>query len=164
MDELTPPVARYEQLADILRRRIFDDAWPEDASGPSLAKDYGVSQPVVQRAFETLAREGLLRMGTGRRTTVLPRSSWRVEFGARLPIGSGDQVPGVVAAALAAMARDQPAVRDAEAERVGDGIRVRMTIESAELDGAMIAALPIAKQALRPFPVVVMSAAEERPA
>jgi DNA-binding FadR family transcriptional regulator len=155
VEELTPPVPRYEQLAGILRRAIFDGGFPGDASGPVLARHYGVSQPVVQRAFEALEGEGLLRMEPGRRTSVLARERWRIEFGAR---------PGpdsAVRTAEAAAAVSQPAVSDLEATAAGDGLRVRMTVESASLPGAVTAALAVARQLLGPLAITVMSAAGE---
>jgi DNA-binding transcriptional MocR family regulator len=155
VQELTPPVPRYEQLAGILRRAIFDGDFPENASGPVLARHYGVSPPVVQRAFEALEGEGLLRMEPGRRTSVPPRERWRIEFGA--PPGPGGAGP----AAQAAAAVSQPAVSGLEATAAGDGLRVRMTVESADLPGAVTAALAVARQVLGPLPITVMSAAGE---
>ncbi len=158
--ELTPPVSRYEQLADILRQRIFGGTFPEDASGPSLGREYGVSQPVVQRAFEVLDREGLVRLESGRRTAELPRKRWLVEFGARLPAERPDDVTRRVAAALSEAASAQPALSNASAERAGDGVRLAMTVESENLGGAVTAALPVARQALGALPIAAMSAAE----
>jgi hypothetical protein len=159
VEQLTPPGApRYEQLADKLRKRIFDDDWPEDASGPYFGDRYGVSQPVVQRAFESLEREGLLRMESGKRTMPVPRSPWRIEFGARLPAEDTDEFEENIGIALRVTVHDQPAVDDATAERVGDGIRLRMKVESASLAGAVTAALPVAARALGSLPIAGMSA------
>lgn len=158
--ELTPPVSRYEQLADILRHRIFSGTFPEDASGPSLGREYGVSQPVVQRAFEVLAREGLVLLESGRRTAELPRKRWRVEFGTAIMPDRADEATAAIAATLAAAASAQPAVNGATAERVGDGVRLIMMVESADLGGAVTASLPVARQAFGSLPVAAMTARE----
>jgi GntR family transcriptional regulator len=156
--EVTPPVARYEQVARQLRERIFSGEFPERStlpSGPGLADRLGVSQPVVQRAFEVLAREGLVRMESGRGTTVLERQRWLVEFGAQLPVAHADETASLVVSALAGVSRD--AASGATAQRSGDGVRLRMTVESADLGGAVIAALRVARSVLGPLPVAAMS-------
>lgn len=164
MEELAPPGApRYEQLADRLRKRIFEGGWPaDDASGPFFGREYGVSQPVVQRAFEALEREGLVRTESGRRTTVLPRQRWHVSFESRLPLVEETREAALarVRPALREAAREQPAVSGEEAQRSALGLVLTMTVESAELGGAVTAALTVAKQALGSLSIVVQSACE----
>jgi DNA-binding transcriptional regulator YhcF (GntR family) len=154
--ELTPPGApRYEQLAERLRRRIFDGTWPDEASGPFFGREYNVSQPVVQRAFEALEREGLVRTESGRRTAVVPRSRWRVDAGALLPAGATRELALAEAARVDAAIRaaGQPAFSGASAQRVGSRVLVIVTVESADLPGAVAAALPAIRQALAPMEI-----------
>lgn len=164
VDELAPPGApRYEQLADRLRKRIFDGTWPGDeASGPSFGREYGVSQPVVQRAFEALEREGLVRMESGRRTTVLPRKRWLVSFEARLPLDDAarDAALSQVRDALRAVATEQPAVSGEDVQRSATGLALAMTVESASPRGAVTAAFPVAEQALGALPIAYQSVQE----
>lgn len=158
--DLTPPVSRYEQVASLLRERIVGGEFPAGSKLPSGAQkgQYPVSQPVVQRAFEVLEREGLVRMTPGSGTEVLPRVLWRVEFGA--PAGPGAAAVRRVAKALSAAVSQQPAVASAQAEMIGDGVRIVLTVESADLGGAVTASLPVARQALGSLPVAAMSARE----
>jgi DNA-binding FadR family transcriptional regulator len=153
-----PPVSRCEQLADQLRERIFAEEWDPGSklpSGPELSRTHAVSQPVAQRAFEVLAREGLVRMVAGSGTVVLPRKAWHVEFGVR----SADV--SAVAEVTDALARAaQPTVREATARCAGDGVVPAMTVESADLGGAVAAALGMARRVLSAFPVATMSATE----
>lgn len=161
VEELTPPgIPRYEQLADRLRRRIFDGSWPGDASGPVFGSQYGVSQTAVQKAFEILEREGLVLMEHGRRTTVLPRRPWRVEFEIVLPPDGPERETATreAADALARTVAGQPAVSGAEAAGSKAGLFLRMTVESADLGGAVTAALAVARLALGSLPAEGMTA------
>lgn len=157
--DLSPPVSRYEQVAARLRERIMSGEFPAGSRLPSGAQkdEYPVSQPVVQRAFEVLEREGLVRMEPGRGTTVLSRDLWRIEFGAG-PLENAEAEAARVATALSNAAAAQPAMTSARAEALGDGVRVIVTVEAAELGGAVTAALPVVRAALGPLAVKVMSA------
>lgn len=161
--ELTPPVPRYEQVAYQLRQQIFSGDPPEGEPLPSAARigaGAGVSQNTTQKALEILEREGLLSLRAGSGSTVLCRSRWRVEFAAAAPGGGDDVTLGGVRERLAVSAGMQPAVSGAVADRdgAGRGIRVRMTVESADLGGAVVAALPVASHAFGGLPVVRQSA------
>lgn len=152
VDELAPPGApRYEQLADRLRKRIFDGTWPDDASGPSFGREYNVSQPVVQRAFEALEREGLVRLESGRRTSVLPRARWRITIEAPVPDRAD---PAAFLGQVTEALGRQPAIGDIAAGLHGQELRIGMTVESADLPGAVAAALPAARQALGGLPIM----------
>lgn len=159
LNDLTPRgLPRYEQIAGLLRRRIFDGDWPERASSPSLAVEYGVSQTAVQKAFKILEREGLLNMESGRRTTLAKRSRWLVVVEAHLPAGSEDDLAAAaerVFRAFTAAAGEQPAVTASSAERAGGDVYLQMTVESASLSGAVTAALSVAQQGLGPLPMAV---------
>lgn len=128
--ELTPPVARYEQVARQLRKRIFDGEFPPGTplpSGPELSREHGVSQHAAQRALEQLEAEGLVRMESGRRTMVMPRFRYRAEAAVQWA------APGAVPAraAKAALARyADPAVSGTE-------VRVRADMTPALLMAAM---------------------------
>lgn len=160
VEELQPPVSKYEQLADALRRRIFDGDFPQPASGPTIAKRYKVSPPVAQRAFELLAREGLLRMETGKRTSVAERQPWTVSFDVRLPLDEKARGAALTQTRERLAELRQPAITEAEAQRGSYGITLMMTVESASLPGAVTAALTVARQLLGPLPIAVMSAGE----
>jgi GntR family transcriptional regulator len=162
--ELTPPVSLYEQVAQQLRERIFSGEFPAGSKLPSGAqKDaYPVSQPVVQRAFEVLEREGLVKMTSGSGTEVLPRRRFRVVIGARLPWD--DKIRGKALAAVKralTAAASHPAVSDAIAERGPSGLSVSLMVESADIAGAVTVALAVAEQALEGIPATAISAAEE---
>lgn len=163
--EVTPPVARYEQVARHLRQRILGGEFPPGSrlpSGPDTGREYGVSQHMAQRAFEILAREGLVQMTSGSGTTVLPRRRWRVELSAPLP--PAEDAAAAAAArtgsALEAAAGEHPAIGGAQAERAGGRLRVTVTAESADLLGALAAVAPVARQAFGPLPIAVLSARE----
>lgn len=157
VDELSPPgTPRYEQLADRLRRRIFDGSWPGDASGPLFGAQYGVSQTAVQKAFEILEREGLVLMESGRRTSVRDRLWWQVEASAHVGPETAEAAGAVIAEAKAAF----PAVHEARAAAAGSQVIVLMIIESAHIGGAIAAALPLAERAMGGAPVGHLAAFE----
>lgn len=162
--EVTPPVSRYEQVARQLRERIFSGEYPPDSKIPSgwTPGRYPVSQPVVQRACTVLVAEGLVSMEAGRGTTVLSRQRWLVSFESRLPLDEEAREAALAAVrpALSQAAGEQPAVSGDETQRSAIGLLLTMTVESAELGGAVTAALPVAKQALGPLPIVAQSARE----
>jgi hypothetical protein len=163
VDELSPPgQPRYEQLAGRLRRRIFGGEWPDGASGPFFADEYRVSQTAVQKAFEILEREGLVRMEFGRRTAVLPRKRWHVEFEVRLP-GDDDARAAAVAKfteGLERLADGHPAVSSASAGLSACGAVLAMTVESADSPEATVVAAGIARQATGALPIAAISARE----
>lgn len=152
MEELTPPVSKGEQLTRILRRQIFDGTFPADASGPRLAGQYGLSQPVVQRAFEVLAREGLLALESGKRTMVLQRQTWLVSFGARLP-ETDVHAAADIAAAFESACAEHPGTALRKAAPDGTWMELVLDIESADIGGAITAALPLARRAFGPLPI-----------
>jgi DNA-binding transcriptional regulator YhcF (GntR family) len=156
VEELAPPgTPRYEQLAERLRTRIFDGTWPDDASGPTFGAAYGVSPPVVQRAFEILEREGLLRLESGKRTSVVGRRRWRLEVEAPLP-GSFGPAEAEAEAARVKAAVDgagHAAISGASALWIGARLVVVVTVESAHLPGAVTAGLPVVRRALAPLEI-----------
>jgi GntR family transcriptional regulator len=72
----TPPDPRlplHARLRDDLARRLAAGEWPPDTALPSeaaLAAAYGVAVNTLRRAFEQLAREGLVERRQGRGTFV----------------------------------------------------------------------------------------------
>lgn len=154
--ELTPPLAKYEQVARQLRAMILDGTYPPEQklpSGPETGRKLGVSQNMAQKAFELLAREGLVQMSTGSGTTVLRRKAWRVEFAAPLPGDGGDGALQEIESRLEAAAGVQPAVTATSAKRADSEVRVTLTVESADIHGAGAAAEPVARQAFGEIPV-----------
>lgn len=159
--ELTPPVSRYEQLADRIRREIFSGTRPpgSEISGPKLSGELDVSQPVAQRAFEVLVREGLVRTAPGRKTVVLERRRFRAE----VTIGPA---PGAAFRAARAGCARAMAAHPAVAEGAlhlaeAGGLILAMVIEAAELPGAATVALGVARQGAGPAPVTALSVRTE---
>lgn len=155
--ELTPPVARYEQVARQLRERIIGGEFPEEStlpSGPDLADQLGVSQPVVQRAFEVLGRDGLVRMVPGRGTTVVRRQRWRVEI--ELSGDAGIEGLGV----LRARADAHAAVSGFSGAEDRNSIRLRMTVEASDAGYAGTVAAGLAREALGSLVITSVSTAQ----
>ncbi len=64
---------RYNQLANVLRERIYSKEWAPHALIPSehmLMKDFGLSRGTVRRAIKVLVDEGLLVQRHGKGTFV----------------------------------------------------------------------------------------------
>ncbi|MDF3887851.1 GntR family transcriptional regulator [Cupriavidus basilensis] len=73
----TGGVARYRQLASVLRHRIASGEWPVGHQLPTverLAQTYGIARVTVRQAFAVLAEEGLAssQRGRGTHVTALP--------------------------------------------------------------------------------------------
>lgn len=69
----TGGVARYRQLASVLRHRIVSGEWPLGHQLPTverLAQTYGIARVTVRQAFAVLADEGLVSSQRGRGTHV----------------------------------------------------------------------------------------------
>ena len=67
----------YQQVKDLLRRRIVDGTWRPDAVLPSegrLAAELGVSQGTVRKALDELAAQNLVIRRQGRGTFVAAHS------------------------------------------------------------------------------------------
>lgn len=74
--DLTPPVARYEQAARLLWRRVYEGEWQPGETlpgAPALARQLGLTQSVANRALEWLEQRGAVQMQAGRGSVVLPR-------------------------------------------------------------------------------------------
>lgn len=68
-----PRLPLHARLRDDLARRLAAGEWPADTALPSeaaLAASYGVAVNTLRRAFEQLAREGLVERRQGRGTFV----------------------------------------------------------------------------------------------
>lgn len=144
----------YGRAVAELRQRIADGRGPGAIT--ALASQVGADYSVANRAFARVADEGLVRVEHGRKTTVLDRLRWRVEFRAR-PGGDGAQA---ASGRLEAEADGQPMISEATAEADGPGLLVRLIVESADAGGAVTAALPVAREALGALPVTGISVAE----
>ncbi|MGH3696240.1 MAG: GntR family transcriptional regulator [Pseudonocardiaceae bacterium] len=97
----TPPVARYQQVADRLREAIVAGEYPPGQALPSesvLAEQYGLNRTTINKAVRLLAAQGLVTVEHGRGAFVRtprpvmyvstsyvtqvgdqPRGSWRSE-------------------------------------------------------------------------------------
>lgn len=68
-------VARYHQLASLLRHQITTGTWPPGHRLPTverLAEEFGVARITVRQAYAQLAQESLLTSERGRGTYVSP--------------------------------------------------------------------------------------------
>ncbi len=153
--ELTPPVARYEQVARHLAARIYDgtyaagDALP---GAPSLAAALGVSQSVAQQAVELLERRGLVRRDVGRGTVVIDRRLYRVTVAGIRWAGDESAMKAAFDAAsdgLAAAGRADPAVAGAGHAAAGPELEITMDVQAANPARAADAAWVVAEGACR---------------
>ena len=87
-------------------------------------------------------------------------SQWRVEFSAPLPAADAEEYAENASIALRVGTANQPVIVSADSARLGDGLRVMIIIESDDLAGAVMAALPVARQALGALPITAMTAVE----
>ncbi len=68
----------YQQLADLLRDRITSGQYPPRTPLPSartLHQEYGIAMGTVNRAFDVLREEGLVRTIPGRGVWVVERGN-----------------------------------------------------------------------------------------
>lgn len=75
----TPPVARYQQVADRLREAIVAGEYPPGQALPSesvLAEQYGLNRTTINKAVQLLAAQGLVTVKHGRGAFV--RIPWPV--------------------------------------------------------------------------------------
>ena len=73
MSVISAPKPQYEQIADLLRHRINDGAYPPGTalpSEPDLSLELGVSRVTVNRAMGLLRASGLVRVRRGAGTFV----------------------------------------------------------------------------------------------
>lgn len=132
--ELVPAVARYEQVARLLRARIYAGEWSPGVTlpgAPSLSRTLGVTQSVAQRALEVLEGSGVVRMEAGRGSVVLERHRYHVS--ASLPWAQEGDPPEramrELAAAVTTAERANPAISDAAVVRRSGVAAVTMTVE-----------------------------------
>lgn len=144
----------YGRAVAALRQRIIDGRGPSTIA--ALASEVGADYSVANRAFARAGEEGLILVEHGRKTTVLERLRWRVEFRS----GSGADGAKAASGRLRAEADGQPMISEATAEAEGPGLLVRMIVESADAGGAVTAALPVAREALGAVPVTGISVAK----
>jgi DNA-binding FadR family transcriptional regulator len=121
--EITDPAGVAAQVAAILRDEILSGDLPAGTEAPSqaeLAERFGRSPATMLRALGELARDGLIDMGPGRRTTVLPVRAYRVVVTAGPR--EGGQRPAVARVAAAVRERGAPGLRRVSAGRAGEGL------------------------------------------
>lgn len=157
--------SRYRQVVRDLREQILrgEPAPGQPLDGQSkLADTHGTDSALINRALAVLRAEGLVRVEHGRKTIVLERQAWHLEFEARVPLD--DRVRRAartaVASRLAAAVAGQPAISAAPVQTSSRGVLITVTVESAHLAGAVTAALPVAAQAAGEYPIVVTSGSE----
>ncbi|GLP71027.1 hypothetical protein TUSST3_76470 [Streptomyces sp. TUS-ST3] len=68
MIEWEPDVARWEQVAGVIRQRIADGTYPPRTRVPSvmqLVDEYGIAQATAQKVLTRLRDEGLIYTAPG---------------------------------------------------------------------------------------------------
>jgi len=147
--DLTPPVARYEQVARHLKAQILSGAYQAGDTlpgAPALAGMLGTSQSVVQKAYEMLDAAGLVRSEVGRGTVVVARRRYqvRVEVPRRGAPRDAAAEPGALRAALEDAARNEAAITEIGFAGAGPyGASVLMTVEAADPRRAVDAGYPV---------------------
>jgi DNA-binding GntR family transcriptional regulator len=166
--------SRYQRAVSDLRSQIIagDAAGRDDCAlthdpvlgtvlkgQTPLAKILGVDTSLVNRVLGVMGAEGLIEVAHGRRTVVLQRSRWRITLTAGvLKPGTAEAEADRVGAELDRL--DQPAVASSAAAAGDDSVTLVLVVESADLPGAVTAALPVARQLLGPLPIVHQAADE----
>ena len=156
---------RYQKVAADLRQKIIsgDPAPGANLDGQAkIAKDADTDPAVVNRALAVLSAEGLVRVEHGKKTVVLERSRWIVEFELRLPPGreAHRRAAGEVGDRLRQAVAAQPAVTAMEPQPSAYGRLVTLAVESADLAGATTVALGVCRHVAGPLPVAAMTARE----
>lgn len=144
----TPRTPAYEQVAALLRQRIYDGTYPPGgkvASAPALAVELGVSVPVIVRAFARLRDAGLVRTEPGSATYVLPRYRYLVTVTVTGPDDAGGELARVQAATAAAAAAD-PAVRSSSVT-AGEAWQWVVVAEAGDPAAALAAAMGVIRAA-----------------
>ncbi|HMH94016.1 MAG TPA: GntR family transcriptional regulator [Streptosporangiaceae bacterium] len=145
---------RYQKVVGDLREQILSGK-PQPGeyldSQAKLSATARTDSALINRALSVLRAEGLIRVEHGRKTIVLERSLWLVEF--RF---TASEVP----AALTAAAAGQPAVRSTSITE-DQGVKViTLAVESADLPGAVTVALSVARDGLGSLPILSMTSRE----
>jgi len=150
--DITDPTATSRQVAGILRAEILAGArlpGSEIESQKELAREYGKSEATMNRALAELARDGLIRVGSGRRTTVLPHYRYRVTVTVRHQ-DIGQVTDAAIAEVLerldAAGSGSSGAVADAVPSCAGNVMTIEMLILAADPGRAAMTALNTAAQ------------------
>lgn len=68
MIEWEPDVARWEQVAGVIRQRIADGTYPPRTRVPSvmqLVDEYGIAQATAQKVLTRLREDGLIYTSPG---------------------------------------------------------------------------------------------------
>jgi Bacterial regulatory proteins, gntR family len=142
--ELPGPRSRYEQLAAVIRREIYDGTYaPGDVLLPelALAAKHGMSRALVNRALQLLGDEELVSQEQGRGTYVCPRRVYRVAVAVPFPGGQRRGRAASLRAAIKDSAKAEPAVRAIEsAEFAAGAATISLLVEAADGDWAVHAA------------------------
>lgn len=117
-DDISDPTAVSRQVAARLRAQIYSGALPAGAVMPTqreLVEQYGgiYSEATMYRALAELARDKLVTMGQGRKTTVLEQLRWRVSVTVRWtgdPRGATTAALDAARSAITAAVEADPAV------------------------------------------------------
>jgi DNA-binding GntR family transcriptional regulator len=68
MIEWAPDIARWKQVAEIMRQRIADGTYPPQSRVPSvveLLEEFGIATSTGQKVHRALRAEGLIRTESG---------------------------------------------------------------------------------------------------
>lgn len=141
-DEISEPGAASRQVAAILRAEILGGERPPGSvieSQRELAARYGRSEATMNRALAALAADGLVQVGSGRRTTVLPHYRYAVTVSIE---GRADDTQPAMAALRAEQARSGGAIATVAVAATSQALTVRLAVLAA--DPGRAAALAVA--------------------
>lgn len=128
--------AQYQQVADVLRSRIDQDAYRAGAKLPTeaaLCHEFAVGRMTVRRALAVLREEGRILTRRGEPTLVRPRTT-RTEVGLRLRDRITARMPSAPERAALGM---EPGVPLLEVRRAGG------TLDIFAADQAELIVLPL---------------------
>ena len=147
--DISDPTAISEQVAGVLRAEILDGTRPagsEMESQKDLGLHYGYSEATMNRALAELAREGLVRMGSGRRTVVLAHDRYRVT----VTVPAGGKVTRAELGQISRRLRAQEAagrVTGARLSPPADVVTAEATVVAADAGRAAMTGLQAVKEA-----------------
>jgi DNA-binding transcriptional regulator YhcF (GntR family) len=149
--DITDPTAVSRQVAASLRAAILSGEYAPGSELPSqkdLADRYGYSEATMNRALAELARDGLVRMGSGRRTIVLEHFCYAVTV--TVPHAGGQKVRERVLTAVSDRLADLEAggvLSDTSLSCAHNVMQVRMTVNAADPGRAAMLGLSAVVQA-----------------
>lgn len=167
--ELTPSVARYEQIGRDMLRRIQGDEFPVGAKlpgAPALAREYQVSQGVGQRALEWLEARGIVRSEHGRGSEVLPRRPYSVRISIQPtgPVQKHRAAADELDTELGRASSSEPVIRVLHVTTGSEPVTVELIIETSGAGYAAVQAMVLLEQVCATGWDLAGATVESRPA